>query len=725
MSPPPVGLKMGFGTQYERLMNNLKLPPGAEVVRVCASFHLPFGVVVQSTNILTPQTLFKHYGGNTSLPVTATTTGGTTTSANTTASVSNSVSATAVTSATATATATHHAQHIQEQKQLLNICNAIYESVQITAGQEIFPGVCIIAQPSNCIDWLPNLLSHVSVPAPGSGSGTGSGSGSGSGSGLVINSDTTSGSGKSSNPGTRPGSGVPGSGTGSGTGPGSGTGAGVGGGTSSSASTYLALTHPFAFVRLSDTDTSKSVAHALSGSLTTTSFTLPPGIVEMENSALIVSIAFDDPLTELSTSEREKGLTVSDVIKLIHLPASLPTLRDILRQRGKNNSTLNNLEINENTSKINKKSRLSVSLQDRVVHPIIRITRVKTENSSEINNRNGSNAPGTRDNNLQRSDSIIPRGREGRESGREGSREVGERKQSASVKMKSFSGKPNGRAFSSDFCSSMDRITALIKNQEKIQDNGKITDKKADENIGKNDAKIQEKIKNQENGKNSPKNNQKNQGKGGVSTATSTNIKDRKAAILAMFGTDSLKVNREVIKRRISFNSSVVHSAEAAILALAYPLPVRNEKHNKDENNGKHNKYDGNGKDDGKNDGNNRSGKGDKNDKNNGYDKNEGNNNYSSNSNNNSNINFNSSFGSSSCSISNNLPPAESLIISLAAAERNISELEKENNQYKQKLIVMTDESKLQNNRIEQYKGHIDRLQTEGTINKRNAEKVK
>ena len=73
----------------------------------------------------------------------------------------------------------------------------------------------------------------------------------------------------------------------------------------------------------------------------------------MENSALIVSIAFDDPLTELSTSEREKGLTVSDVIKLIHLPASLPTLRDILRQRGKNNSTLNNLEINENTNKMN------------------------------------------------------------------------------------------------------------------------------------------------------------------------------------------------------------------------------------------------------------------------------------------------------------------------------------------------------------------------------------
>ena len=100
----------------------------------------------------------------------------------------------------------------------------------------------------------------------------------------------------------------------------------------------------------------------------------------------------------------------------------------------------------------------------------------------------------------------------------------------------------------------------------------------------------------------------------------------------------------------------------------------------------------------------------------------EGNNNY--NSNHNSYNNFNSSFGSSSCSISNNLPPAESLIISLAAAERNISELEKENNQYKEKLIVMTDESKLQNNRIEQYKGHIDRLQTEGTINKRNAEKV-
>jgi hypothetical protein len=41
-------------------------------------------------------------------------------------------------------------------------------------------------------------------------------------------------------------------------------------------------------------------------------------------------MAFDDSLHDLTDYEREKGLAISDVIKVVRIPPSLPPMREVM-----------------------------------------------------------------------------------------------------------------------------------------------------------------------------------------------------------------------------------------------------------------------------------------------------------------------------------------------------------------------------------------------------------
>jgi hypothetical protein len=98
----------------------------------------------------------------------------------------------------------------------------------------------------------------------------------------------------------------------------------------------FALSHSYAFLRISDTLT---INPSKPGDRTT-ALTLPPGMNVLENSADIVSLAFDERLTELTQLERDRGLQISDVIKLVKLSATLRPMREVLRLESKSKAVL-------------------------------------------------------------------------------------------------------------------------------------------------------------------------------------------------------------------------------------------------------------------------------------------------------------------------------------------------------------------------------------------------